>query len=103
MFVDAYLSVEIECNCLVGNLHVGDLDDNLLELIMVPFGQSLSHCQSSIIRFVYSSALARFRECQLTVADIQEDKLGPEMSLLSGLDDLGLGMSAMCRQLGRDN
>jgi len=53
---ETYLSVEVERNGLVGNLHIGDLDDDLLELIMVPVGKSLSHCQSSIIGFIYSSA-----------------------------------------------
>jgi hypothetical protein len=52
----AHLSVEVECNSLVGNLHIGNLDDNLLELIMVPVGKSLSHGESGIIGFVYSSA-----------------------------------------------
>lgn len=34
----ADLSVQVECNSLVGNLHVGDLDDDLLELVVVPLG-----------------------------------------------------------------
>lgn len=40
---ETHLSVEVERDGLVGNLHIGDLDDNLLELIMVPIGKSLSH------------------------------------------------------------
>jgi hypothetical protein len=51
-----HLSVKVECNSLVGNLHIGNLDDNLLELIMVPVGKSLSHGESRIIGFVYLSA-----------------------------------------------
>ena len=47
-----HLSVEIECNSLVGNLHIGNLDDDLLELIMVPVGKSLSHGQSSVVGFI---------------------------------------------------
>lgn len=61
---------------------------------MVPISKSLSHCQSGIVGFVYISA---FVSCEgtdkLTVADVQVNKLGPEMSLLSGLDDFWLDVS----------
>ena len=51
-----HLSVEVECDSLVGNLHIGDLDDDLLELIMVPISKSLSHRESGIVGFIYLSA-----------------------------------------------
>lgn len=55
-----HLSVEVECNGLVGNLHVGNLDDDLLELIVIPISKSLSHGESSVIGFIYQSAAAQF-------------------------------------------
>ena len=66
-----HLSVEVECNSLVGNLHIGDLDDNLLELIMIPISKSLSHGESGVIGFVYLSAAAQFHQGRkLTITDV---------------------------------
>jgi len=71
MKIYTHLSVEIECNSLVGNLHIGNLDDDLLELIMVPVGESLSHGQSSVVGFIWSSAfISVWRREKLTIADI---------------------------------
>lgn len=52
-----YLSSKIEGDGPVGNFHVGNLDDNFLELIVIPFGEALHHSQRSVVGFIYLCAL----------------------------------------------
>ena len=61
---------------LVVNLDVGHLDDNLLELVVLPcVRRALHHRKRGVV--------------ELVVVNVQEDELGPEMSLLSRANDLG--------------
>lgn len=61
---------------LVVDLNVGDLDDDLLELVMLPsVGGTLHHRESSVV--------------ELVVFDVEENKLRPQMCLLRSPDDLG--------------
>lgn len=52
-----YLSSKIEGDAPVGNFHVGNLDDNFLELIVIPLGEALHHSQRSVVGFIYLCAL----------------------------------------------
>jgi hypothetical protein len=62
-------------NYLVVDLDVGDLDDDLLELVVVPsIGSSFHHGKSGVV--------------ELVVVNVKEDQLGPEVSLLGGTEDL---------------
>lgn len=47
------LVVEIEADGSIGYLHVGNLDGDLLELVVIPVGQSLHHGESSVIGLVW--------------------------------------------------
>lgn len=89
-----YLSSKVKGHGTVGNLHIGNLDNNLLELIVVPVGESLHHSQRSVVGFIYICALgfspALKYDGKLTVDNVEENKLRPEVSLFGGLDDLGL-------------
>jgi hypothetical protein len=61
---------------------------------VIPFSQTFSHGKSSVIRFIYRSAHDRKGGGKLTITYVEEYKLGPEMSLLSSLDDFGLNVSS---------
>lgn len=52
-----YLSSKVEGHGPVGNFHIGNLHNNLLELIVVPVGESLHHSQRSVVGFIYICAL----------------------------------------------
>jgi len=58
------------------HLDVRDLDDDLLELLVLPsIRRSFHHRKGGIIEFV--------------VFDVEEDELGPQMRCLGCFDDLG--------------
>lgn len=70
------LLLEVEVESLVVDLDVGDLDDDLLELIVLPrVGGSLHHREGSVVEFV--------------VVDVEENELRPEVRLLRSPQDLG--------------
>ena len=52
----AHLVTNVERDGLVGNLHVGNLDDDLLELRVVPVAEALHHGQSGVVGLIYMSA-----------------------------------------------
>lgn len=61
---------------LVVDLNVGDLDHDLLELVVLPcVGGALHHGEGGVV--------------ELVVLDVEEDELRPEVSLLRGANDLG--------------
>ena len=49
----AYLVCKVERNGLVGDLHVGHLDDDLLELVVVPVAETLHHGESCVVGLIY--------------------------------------------------
>jgi hypothetical protein len=51
-FGAAHLVTDVEGNSLVGNFHVGDLNDDLLELRVVPITEALHHGESSIVGLI---------------------------------------------------
>lgn len=58
------------------HLDVCDLDDDLLELVVLPsIRRSFHHCKGGIIEFI--------------VFDVEENELGPQMRRLGCFDDLG--------------
>ena len=58
------------------HLNIGDLGDDLLELVVLPsIRRSLHHSKRGIIEFI--------------VFDVEEDQLRPQMCRLGCLDDLG--------------
>ena len=60
---------------LVVNLDVGNLDDNLLELVVVPrIGGALHHGESGVV--------------ELVIVNVEEDELRPKVGLLGGAEDL---------------
>lgn len=64
-----YLSSKIEGDGPVGNFHVGNLDDNFLELIVIPLGEALHHSQRSVVGFIYLCALG-FSSTLKTMRDL---------------------------------
>jgi hypothetical protein len=70
------LLLEVEVEGLVVDLQVGDLDNGLLEGVVLPsVGSTLHHGKSSVV--------------ELIVVSVKEDKLGPKVSFLASLQDLG--------------
>ncbi|GKT40436.1 uncharacterized protein ColSpa_00617 [Colletotrichum spaethianum] len=73
--------LKVEVDGAVVDLQVGDLDNNLLELLVLPgvLG-ALNDRQSGVIKLI--------------VVVVAENQLGPEVRLLAGTDDLGQVHSA---------
>jgi hypothetical protein len=70
------LLLQVEVKSLVVDLQIGDLDDGLLEGVVLPsISSALHHCKSSVV--------------ELVVVSVKEDKLGPKVSFLASLQDLG--------------
>lgn len=89
-----HLVRDVERHGLVRDLHVGNLHHDLLELIVVPVGQTLHHRQRSVVGLICagqrSVRVTRIGALRLTVDDVEEDELWPEVRLLRRLDHLGL-------------
>ena len=77
------------------HLDVGNLDDDFLELVVLPsVSRPLDHGKGGIV------LLRLFNQCpnayrvetgtyKFFILDVQEDKFGPKVCTLGGLDDLG--------------
>lgn len=70
------LLLEVEVERFVVDLDVGDLDNDLLELVVFPcVGGALHHREGCVV--------------ELVVVDVEEDEFRPEVGLLGGAKDLG--------------
>jgi len=87
---------QVEGDGFVGDLHIGNLDRDLLELVVVPLGQSLHHGKSRIVRFIWVSADGQGVWTRFTVDNVQEDKLRPKVRLLSSTNDFRLHGQLEC-------